>query len=74
MIEENIFLEKIRRRIKEIRKEKGITMQELADHSNVSKGLICQIEKGVSRPSLHMLLRIINSLDVDLNIFFNQLH
>jgi transcriptional regulator with XRE-family HTH domain len=74
MNEENIFLEKIRRRIKELRKEKGITMQELADHSNVSKGLICQIENGISRPSLHVLLKIINSLDVDLNIFFNELH
>lgn len=34
----------ISNRIKEIRREKDITVQELADKANVSKGLISQIE------------------------------
>lgn len=59
--------------IKTRRKEKGITVQELADKSNVSKGLISQIENGRTMPSLLVLIEIINSLDTDLNLFFKDI-
>lgn len=59
--------------IKTRRKEKGITVQELADQSNVSKGLISQIENGRTMPSLLVLIEIIKSLDTDLNVFFKDI-
>lgn len=61
---------KISAKIKEIRKEKGITVQELADKAGVSKGLISQIENNRTVPSLFVLINIVNALDVDLNEFF----
>lgn len=60
---------KISSKIKEIRKEKGITIQELADRAGVSKGLISQIENNRTVPSLLVLVNIISSLHVDLNDF-----
>jgi len=71
-MEENTIL-KISTRIKEIRKDKSITVQELADLAGVSKGLISQIENNRTIPSLMVLISIINALDVDLNQFFKHI-
>lgn len=58
--------------IKERRKNKGITVQELADRASVSKGLISQIENSRVVPSLMVLIEIIQVLDIDLNVFFRE--
>lgn len=63
---------KISSKIREIRKVKGITIHELANKAGVSKGLISQIENNRTIPSLFVLINIINSLDVDLNVFFKD--
>lgn len=63
---------KISNKIKGIRKEKGITIQEVADRAGVSKGLISQIENNRTIPSLLVLINIINALNVDLNEFFKD--
>lgn len=67
------ILIQIGNQIKERRKNKGITVQELADRASVSKGLISQIENNRVIPSLMVLIEIIKSLDVDLNIFFKDI-
>ena len=59
--------------IKLRRKELGITVHELAEKSNVSKGLISQIENGRTMPSLLVLIEIIKSLENDLNVFFKEI-
>ena len=69
---EDNTLFKISQKLKEIRKEKGITIQELADRAGVSKGLISQIENNRTIPSLLVLINIIKSLEIDLNEFFKD--
>ncbi|WP_370629788.1 helix-turn-helix domain-containing protein [Pedobacter sp. MR2016-19] len=61
-------------KIKERRKELGITVQELADKAEVSKGLISQIENSRTIPSLMVLMDIIKSLEIDLNSFFKDIN
>lgn len=63
----------VSRRIKEHRLQKRFTLQELADKSNVSKGLISQIENGRSIPSLPVLFSIIQSLEIEVSDFFEDL-
>ncbi|WCT14837.1 helix-turn-helix domain-containing protein [Mucilaginibacter jinjuensis] len=63
----------ISNRIKEKRREKNITVQELADKANVSKGLISQIENSRTIPSLIVLIDIIKALEIDLNVFFKDI-
>ena len=60
-------------RIKERRREKNITVQELAQRASVSKGLISQIENSRTIPSLIVLIEIIKSLEIDLNDFFKDI-
>ena len=63
----------ISNRIKERRREKNITVQELASQANVSKGLISQIENSRTIPSLIVLIDIIKALNIDLNEFFKDI-
>ena len=49
-------------------------MQELASRANVSKGLISQIENSRTVPSLIVLVDIIKALEIDLNVFFKDIH
>lgn len=71
-MEEDILIQ-ISNSIKERRREKNITVQELATRANVSKGLISQIENSRTIPSLLVLIEIIRALEIDLNEFFKDI-
>lgn len=64
----------ISNKIKEVRKEKNITIQELANKAEVSKGLISQIENNRTIPSLPVLMKIIDALNLDLTDFFKGMN
>jgi transcriptional regulator with XRE-family HTH domain len=66
----NEVIIQISSKLKDYRKSKGITIQQLADRAQVSKGLISQIENNRTIPSLLVLINLIRSLGVDLNDFF----
>ena len=68
------MLIQISNKIKEIRKQKNITVQELANKADVSKGLISQIENNRTVPSLPVLMNIVQSLNLDLNDFFKDIN
>lgn len=70
---EGAIILEINKRIKQHRIEKNFTVQELADLSGVSKGMISQIENGRSIPSLPVLLNIVNALEIDLSEFFKNI-
>ncbi|MDF2157253.1 XRE family transcriptional regulator [Algoriphagus sp. CAU 1675] len=70
---EHEVIVQISNKIKSIRKEKGLTLQEVADRAGVTKGLISQIENGRTIPSLLVLIQLIKALEVDLDEFFNEL-
>src|SRR5690242_17151483 len=63
---------RIGNKIREKRKAGGLTLQELADQAQVSKGLISQIENGRIIPSLPALMSIIHSLHFSLEEFFRD--
>jgi transcriptional regulator with XRE-family HTH domain len=70
---EQDLLIQISSRIRELRREKGITVQELADKAAVTKSWISQIENGRTIPSLMVLIDIIHSLDLSLDKFFSTI-
>jgi len=67
---EGAYMLEISKKIKKKRIEKDFTVQELANRSGVTKGMISQIENGRSIPSLPVLFKIISSLDMAVNDFF----
>jgi transcriptional regulator with XRE-family HTH domain len=50
--------------IRSLRMQRQVTGTELARRCNVTKGLISQIERGTTVPSLDVLVRIANALEV----------
>ncbi|WP_128547371.1 helix-turn-helix domain-containing protein [Larkinella soli] len=63
----------ISQRLREIRKSKKVTLDELARRADVSKSLISQIENNRTIPSLLVLICLIQSLDMDINEFFRDI-
>jgi len=63
----------IGKRIRELRKEQGLTINTVATKAEVSNGLISRIENGRTIPSLPVLLNIIGAVDVEVAAFFNSL-
>jgi transcriptional regulator with XRE-family HTH domain len=71
-MQEDVLIQ-ISNQIKERRREKNITVQELATRADVSKSLISQIEHSRTIPSLLVLIEIIKALEIDLNEFFKNI-
>ncbi|HMP91939.1 MAG TPA: XRE family transcriptional regulator [Phnomibacter sp.] len=72
-MQEDILLQ-ISNRLRALRKEKNVTLQDVADRSGVSKSLVSQIENSRTVPSLLVLMNLIKSLEVDLNAFFKNIN
>lgn len=54
--------EHIGRKIKDLRNQNGLTQQELADRTELTKGFISQLERGQVSPSVGTLLDLIECL------------
>ncbi|WP_078552718.1 helix-turn-helix domain-containing protein [Bacillus alkalicellulosilyticus] len=53
--------------LRELRKKKGMSLNDLSEHSGVSKSYISYIERGVqNNPSLTVLEKISKALDIEL--------
>ena len=63
MIGKNIYL---------LRKEKGLTLSELAERANIAKSYLSNIERNINQnPSIHIVEKIAQVLDVDLKILID---
>ena len=59
------FLTEIGSRIRALRADRSLTVQQLADRSQISRRLLTQIELGQANPSLVTITRIARQLGVD---------
>ena len=65
------FLKLVGERIRAIRKEKGLTQEKLGQMTGQQKTYIGGIERGERNISLESLGKILDSLEVSPNYFFN---
>ncbi len=59
-------------KIKEIRVQKGLTQEELADRAELSKGFISQLERNLTSPSIATLVDLLQCLGTNLEEFFTN--
>lgn len=52
------------------RSTRGLTIEELARRSEISTGLLSQLERGLGNPSLSTLTRLAHALDIPIGAFF----
>lgn len=62
----------IGQKIYNLRTQKGLTQEELADRAELSKGFISQLERNLTSPSIATLIDILQCLGTDLKDFFND--
>jgi transcriptional regulator with XRE-family HTH domain len=59
-------------KLKEIRRGQGVTLQQIADQTGLSKSFISQIETGSANPSIGSLKKITDVLGVPLGALFTS--
>jgi transcriptional regulator with XRE-family HTH domain len=73
MQETNHIVANIGSQIKEIRKQKGLTIQAIVEATGISKGMLSKIENGRTIPTLPTLIAVTQALEIDLSLFFDNL-
>ena len=69
----NPVVAEIGKKIRKVRHDRSLTVQQLADRAGVSKGLISRIENNRTVPSLPVLISIIKGLEVEISLFFEDI-
>lgn len=72
MIKLNIDYKLIGKRIKEARKESGLTQEKMSEILDVSIGYVSQVERGTTKISLDLLGAISSILKKDLSYFVSE--
>ncbi len=63
---------KIGERVRKIRNERGLTLQDVANFTGFSKALISQIENNIVMPPINTLAKIAKVLNVKMTYFFEE--
>lgn len=59
-------------KIKELRMQNDLTLQELASRSELTKGFLSQVERNLTSPSISTLENILEALGTSLSEFFQE--
>ena len=59
-------------KIKDLRVQKGLTQEELADRAELSKGFISQLERDLTSPSIATLIDLLQVLGTTPKDFFDD--
>lgn len=70
---DNEVVARIAQKIRMTRLQKSMTIQQLADRTKISKGLLSKIENSRTIPSLPVFITLIQSLDISLKEFFQEM-
>jgi transcriptional regulator with XRE-family HTH domain len=65
-------IERIGGKIRSLRKKQAQTLEDLSQSTGLSKGLLSQVERGISQPSLETLWKITRALDTSIVHFFED--
>ncbi|QIK69387.1 cupin domain-containing protein [Erysipelothrix sp. HDW6C] len=62
----------IGKKLKELRIKNGLTLEELASRSELTKGFLSQLENDLTSPSIATLNDLVEALGTNLSVFFKQ--
>ena len=60
-------------KLRRLRKLRGLTIEELADKSKITKGFISQLERDLDVPSVMTLKQILDVFGIELSSFFSDM-
>ncbi len=59
-------------KVKQLRQQRGLTQEELAARTELTKGFISQLERDITSPSIATLMDILEALGTDIASFFRE--
>jgi transcriptional regulator with XRE-family HTH domain len=62
------------KRIKVLRKNKGLTQEKLVERMDISLNYLSSMERGLENPTFDMLMKISDALEVEIMELFNYRH
>ena len=62
----------IGKKLKELRQQNDLTLDDLASRSELTKGFLSQVERNLTTPSIATLADILESLGTNLSDFFHE--
>lgn len=66
--------ELIGNRIKELRKKKGLSQEELSEKADITPNYLSRIERGTENPTMDMFIRLADALGVEMWEMFDFAH
>ncbi len=66
--------ELIGRRIKELRKKKGLSQEKLSEKAEITPNYLSRVERGTENPTLDMFIRLADALGVEVWELFDSGH
>lgn len=70
----DVTVQRLGHRIREIRLQRGMTLQEVAASAGFSKGLLSKVETGVVSPPIATLAKLADALHIGVGEFFEGAH
>ncbi len=61
-------------RIKEIRRSKGFSQEQLAEKADINSKYLSRMERGTENPTLDMLIKLSNALEIEMWEMFDFGH
>ncbi|CAM3199789.1 DNA-binding protein [Mycobacterium intermedium] len=58
--------------LRPVRRERGLTLEQLAERTGLTKSYLSKIERGHSTPSIAVALKVARALDVDVGRLFSE--
>lgn len=65
-------IEAIGQRVKELRLQKGLTLEEVSERSGCTPGFLSQVERNKATPSISLMYALAESLDTSVSDFFPE--
>ena len=62
----------IGKKLRELRKQNDLTLEDLASRSELTKGFLSQVERNLTAPSIATLADILEALGSNLSEFFHE--
>jgi len=66
--------ELIGNRIKELRKKKGLSQEQLSERAEITPNYLSRVERGTENPTLDMFMRLVDALEVEMWELFDFGH
>ncbi len=70
-MDEQLFYEKLGKRIKSLRESSHLTQEKLAEKCGISLDYLGKIEVCINKPGLKTLIKISNALDIPIKALFD---